>query len=115
MRDGVRQAECPLPAELPEQLLRGYLGERFKSVVPVAYAMRYGKPSIGAGLAELAEKGASRIVVIPMYPQYAGSTTGNPSRNFASSNRQKADSGVTPAMSRAFSTITIAASSVVGV
>ncbi len=59
------------------QLLRGYLGERFKAVVPVAYAMRYGKPSIAAGLAELAEKGAEGIVVIPMYPQYAGSTTGS--------------------------------------
>ncbi|APV51593.1 ferrochelatase [Betaproteobacteria bacterium GR16-43] len=59
------------------QLLRGYLGERFKSQVQVAFAMRYGQPSIAAGLAELAEKSCERVLVIPLYPQYAGSTTGS--------------------------------------
>jgi ferrochelatase len=57
------------------QLLRGYLGERYKAVAPVAFAMRYGNPPVAAGLAELAEKGCTSVLVIPMYPQYAGSTT----------------------------------------
>src|SRR6478736_2462 len=57
------------------QLLRGYLGEKLKRVVPVAPAMRYGEPSIARGLAELRDKGVRRVVVIPMYPQYAASTT----------------------------------------
>lgn len=57
------------------QLLRGYLGERYKAKVPVAYAMRYGNPAVAAGLAELAGQGCTSVVVIPMYPQYAGSTT----------------------------------------
>ena len=57
------------------QLLRGYLGQKMKRLVPVAAAMRYGKPSVAQGLAELREKGVRRVVVIPMYPQYAASTT----------------------------------------
>lgn len=57
------------------QLLRGYLGERLKRPVPVAAAMRYGKPSIAEGLAELAARECRRVLVIPMYPQYSASTT----------------------------------------
>ena len=38
----------------------------------VAYAMRYGEPSIGGALAKLADP-----VVVPLYPQYAQSTTGS--------------------------------------
>ena len=57
------------------QMLRGWLGERFRMSVPVAGAMRYGKPSVADGLHELQEKGCERVLVIPMYPQYAASTT----------------------------------------
>ena len=57
------------------QLLRGYLGERFKHPVPVAAAMRYGKPSIAEGLAELEFRECERVLAIPMYPQYSESTT----------------------------------------
>lgn len=46
-----------------------------KAPVKVALAMRYGNPSIAAGLAELREAGARRIVVLPMYPQYSATTT----------------------------------------
>ena len=63
--------------ERQAQLLRGYLGQKLKTVVPVFAAMRYGKPSVAYGLAELAAKGCSRVLVIPMYPQYAGSATGS--------------------------------------
>jgi len=57
------------------QLLRGYLGQRLKKPLPVVAAMRYGKPSIAAGLKELEERGCVRILVLPLYPQYAASTT----------------------------------------
>ena len=57
------------------QMLRGFLGERLKRPVPVAGAMRYGKPSVAAGLKELRGRNCDRIVVLPLYPQYAGSTT----------------------------------------
>jgi ferrochelatase len=59
------------------QLLRGYLGERVKSPLAVAGACRYGNPSIPSGLAKLREKGCDRVLVLPLYPQYAASTTGS--------------------------------------
>jgi len=61
--------------ERQAQLLRGYLGQKLSRQVPVVAAMRYGKPSVAAGLAELKERGCDRILVIPMYPQYTQSTT----------------------------------------
>ena len=61
--------------ERQAQLLRGYLGQKLGKPVPVAAAMRYGKPSVAAGMSELRERGCDRILVVPMYPQYAASTT----------------------------------------
>jgi len=42
---------------------------------PVALAMRYGKPSIETGIAELAKQGVTDILIVPLYPQYAMATT----------------------------------------
>ncbi|TAK51740.1 MAG: ferrochelatase [Betaproteobacteria bacterium] len=41
----------------------------------VEHAMRYGEPSVAHGLARLRAAGRRRIVVLPLYPQYARSTT----------------------------------------
>jgi ferrochelatase len=57
------------------RLLAGYLGERVRSPLVVDYAMRYGEPSIGGTLARLKAAGCDRILVLPLYPQYAASTT----------------------------------------
>lgn len=46
-----------------------------KITTPVALAMRYGRPSIKNGLQELSNKGVTKVVVVPLYPQYAMSTT----------------------------------------
>jgi len=43
--------------------------------VTVDWAMRYGNPSIASRLAALAEKGCDRILLVPLYPQYAAATT----------------------------------------
>ncbi|XQF94146.1 ferrochelatase (plasmid) [Pseudoalteromonas espejiana] len=42
-------------------------------------AMRYGNPSIEAGAAseELRDEGLTRIIVLPLYPQYSSPTTGS--------------------------------------
>lgn len=45
--------------------------------VKVALGMRYGNPSIASGLQELREAGCRKIIVLPLYPQYAGATTGS--------------------------------------
>jgi ferrochelatase len=55
-------------------LLRGYLGQRGWPAL-VRHAMRYGNPSIASELDALVAEGAERILVLPLYPQYAASTT----------------------------------------
>lgn len=40
----------------------------------VRYAMRYGTPSIASVLRELAEVGVRRLLVLPLFPQYSGTT-----------------------------------------
>jgi len=45
--------------------------------VTVALGMRYGSPPISEALLSLREAGATRIVVLPLYPQYSGTTAGS--------------------------------------
>lgn len=54
-------------------LLQGYLGEKVKGIT-VEYAMRYGNPSIPDVLRKLREQNCQRILLLPLYPQYAAST-----------------------------------------
>ena len=42
----------------------------------VRLGMRYGRPSIASGLAELLAAGCERLVILPLYPQQASSSTG---------------------------------------
>lgn len=55
--------------------LRQRLTARCGGPVRVALAMRYGEPSIAAGLRELQAAQVRRLLVLPLYPQYSGSTT----------------------------------------
>lgn len=47
-----------------------------KNVI-VEYGMRYGQPSIESGLDRLTAQDCGKILVLPLYPQYASSTTGS--------------------------------------
>ncbi len=58
-------------------LVRGYLGDRLRFPLVVDYAMRYGRPSIAEKLEAFKNQGCERIVLVPLYPQYSGSTTGS--------------------------------------
>ena len=69
--------------ERQAQLLSGYLGQREHRVV-VRHAMRYGEPAIAKVLDAVKADGADRILVVPMYPQYAASTTASISDEVAS-------------------------------
>lgn len=54
------------------------LEERLQRDYPdliVDWAMRYGNPSIHSRLDTLKEQGCERIVILPLYPQYAAATT----------------------------------------
>ncbi len=61
--------------ERQAQMLRGFLGEKVNAPIVVVPAMRYGNPSIEAGLNQLKNAHCNKILVLPLYPQYAASTT----------------------------------------
>jgi len=56
--------------------LRDALRERLPRLA-VELAMRYGNPSIDAGLESLRDAGVDHVFVAPLYPQYASSSTGS--------------------------------------
>jgi ferrochelatase len=56
-------------------LLEKNLQKKFALDIVVETGMRYGNPSIPDALQKLRERGASRILVFPLYPQYAAATT----------------------------------------
>ncbi|NWG86056.1 MAG: ferrochelatase [Hydrogenophilaceae bacterium] len=45
--------------------------------IQVEYAMRYGQPSVASVIAKLRAAGCNRLLVLPLYPQYAASSTGS--------------------------------------
>lgn len=71
------EAGSPLAVHTEKQakLLRGALGAAGHRDIEVAYAMRYGNPSIASRLDQLKAAGCGRILILPAYPQYAASTT----------------------------------------
>ena len=64
-----------------KSLLSGYLGQRLKNAgfpadsCPVELGMRYGNPGIGDAIDRLRAANCEKILVVPLYPQYAASTT----------------------------------------
>lgn len=73
-RDG-----SPLKVHTQKQamLLRGALGERGHDALRVTMAMRYGSPSLPEVLDKLKAEHCERVVILPAYPQYSGTTTGS--------------------------------------
>ncbi|WP_293005834.1 ferrochelatase [Nitrosomonas sp.] len=61
--------------ERQTKLLRESLQIRLKNPPMVEYAMNIGKPSVAAILHNMQEQGCERILVIPLFPQYAASST----------------------------------------
>ncbi len=66
-----------------ESPLRFYTKEQTKKLnnklgskdIIIDYAMRYGSPSIKNKLELLQKQGCEKIIIFPLYPQYAGATT----------------------------------------
>lgn len=61
--------------EKQAKLLRGYLGQAGLGDIVVGWAMRYGEPSIASVMDQLKQQGCARVLLVPLYPQYAASTT----------------------------------------
>jgi ferrochelatase len=59
------------------ELLNSRLVERFGANIHLVLGMRYGQPSIASGLEQLRQANAQRILILPLYPQYASATTGS--------------------------------------
>ena len=57
------------------RLLQDFLAERMQPAPLVEYAMSIGNPSIAEVLGRMKEHGCERILVLPLYPQYASSST----------------------------------------
>ena len=57
------------------RLLRDLLEERTKPAPMVEYAMSIGNPSIAEVLGQMRRHGCERILLLPLYPQYAASST----------------------------------------
>lgn len=55
-------------------MLQGYLGSRGIQA-QVVFGMRYGNPSVASALHQLRAKNCDRILVLPLYPQYAASSS----------------------------------------
>jgi ferrochelatase len=61
--------------ERQAKLLKGWLGEAGDPDIEVAWAMRYGQPAIARVLDGFKRAGVERVLVVPLYPQYAASST----------------------------------------
>jgi ferrochelatase len=59
---------------LTARIAAGALGEAGGRVV-VDWAMRYGNPSIASRMDALQQQGCDRILLVPLYPQYAAATS----------------------------------------
>ncbi len=57
--------------------LRNALRKELSEDYVVEMAMRYGKPALKNMLGKLEKQQPERIILVPMYPQYASSTTGS--------------------------------------
>ena len=57
------------------EALQAELSARAGQDLPVVVGMRYGQPSIAAGLRDLRARGAQRILALPLFPQYSATTT----------------------------------------
>ena len=61
--------------ERQAKLVQGYFANAGQANVMVEFAMRYGEPSVDAAMSRLKARGCTRILALPLYPQYAASTT----------------------------------------
>ncbi|WP_074257312.1 ferrochelatase [Vannielia litorea] len=64
------------------EALRARLAQDYGEQVMVDFCMRYGNPSTESKVAEMVAAGCDRIVFFPLYPQYAGATTGTANDQF---------------------------------
>jgi ferrochelatase len=72
------EAGSPLMLYSQEQVkaVKQRLDEKYGDI-PVVLGMRYGNPSMASAIKQLTDQNVHDIIVLPLYPQYAGATTGS--------------------------------------
>jgi len=65
------------PLLIHTQALTDAVALKLRDDLHVRCAMRYGNPSIRLAIEELCELGCNRLTIVPLYPQYASSSTGS--------------------------------------
>ena len=70
-------SEAGSPLLVYGRALAAAVAERLGDAWHVELAMRYGRPSLDEALDAFAAAAVDRIVVLPLYPQYASSSTGS--------------------------------------
>lgn len=65
------------PLLINSQNLTNKVAEKLGDNFIVHLAMRYGKPSIDQQLKSLHQQGIRKLIILPLYPQYSGSTSGS--------------------------------------
>lgn len=58
------------------EIVQEELQKKLDSKADVFMAMRYGNPSVGKALSAIKKGNYNQLVILPMFPQYASSTTG---------------------------------------
>jgi len=61
-------------SEQQKEKIAQALAKQYGESVTVALAMRYGSPSIESALNTFQQAGVNEVIVLPLYPQYAGPT-----------------------------------------
>jgi ferrochelatase len=64
-------------AQRQTKMLQGYLAQKIRSPFAVELGMSYGNPSIQSAIEKLKAQHCDRILVLPLFPQYAASSTGS--------------------------------------
>lgn len=62
-------------AQRQAKLLEGFLRQHVTQPYAVALGMRYGNPSVAGAIKQLKAQHCDRILVLPLYPQYAASSS----------------------------------------
>lgn len=57
--------------------VRQALESEFGDNIVVEFAMRYGQPAINQTINKMMSQGVTKLLVLPLYPQYSGSTSGS--------------------------------------
>ncbi|MGH1355181.1 MAG: ferrochelatase [Thalassovita sp.] len=78
------QDESPLMTITKEQTaaLNTALSDIYGDQVMVDFCMRYGNPSTASKVREMVAAGCTKILFVPLYPQYAGATSGTANDQF---------------------------------